>query len=128
MWKIISPEPAPATQILTKPVAGAFSLQRGKPRDAQKIADLVTRLSKGKRTMSQDEVMEAFGDKAFLLLQMDNDLVGLTGWQVENLVARTTDLFLDHRVAADQALPLAINEVEQPSDLQKPHWSFHPSI
>ena len=119
MWKIISPEPAPATQILTKPVAGAFSLQRGKPRDAQKIADLVTRLSKGKRAMSQDEVMEAFGDKAFLLLQMDNDLVGLTGWQVENLVARTTDLFLDHRVAADQALPLMINEVERASsDLQ----------
>ncbi|MBN2118705.1 MAG: dephospho-CoA kinase [Anaerolineales bacterium] len=119
MWKIISPEPAPATQILTKPAAGAFSLQRGKPRDAQKIADLVTRLSKGKRTMSQDEVMEAFGDKAFLLLQMDNDLVGLTGWQVENLVARTTDLFLDHRVAADQALPLMINEVERASsDLQ----------
>ena len=119
MWKIISPEPTPATQILTKPVAGAFSLQRGKPRDAQKIADLVTRLSKGKRTMSQDEVMEAFGDKAFLLLQMDNDLVGLTGWQVENLVARTTDLFLDHRVAADQALPLMINEVERASsDLQ----------
>ena len=29
--------------------AGSFSLQRGKPRDAQKIADLVTRLSKGKQ-------------------------------------------------------------------------------
>ncbi len=41
--------------------------------------------------------MEAFGDKAFLLLQLDNDLVGIAGWQVENLVARTTDLFLDHR-------------------------------
>jgi dephospho-CoA kinase len=76
-------------------------------------------LSKGKRTMTQEQVMEAFGDKAFLLLQMDNDLVGLTGWQVENLVARTTDLFLDHRVAADQALPLLLNEVERAStDLQ----------
>jgi len=120
-WKVVSPseETGPATQILSKPAAGAFSLQRGKPRDAQKIADLITRLSKGKRTMSQDEAMEAFGDKAFLLLQMDNNLVGITGWQVENLVARTTDLFLDHRIAADQALPLLINEVERASsDLQ----------
>ncbi len=120
-WKIVSPsqETGPATQILTKPVSGSLSLQRGKPRDAQKIAELVTRLSKGKRTMTQDEVMEAFGEKAFLLLQMDNDLVGLTGWQVENLVARTTDLFLDHRVAADQALPLMIGEMERASsDLQ----------
>lgn len=121
MWKIVSPseEGGPTTQVLSKPVAGSLSLQRGKPRDAQKIADLVTRLSKGKRTMTHDEAMEAFGEKAFLLLQMDNDLVGITGWQVENLVARTTDLFLDHRVAADQALPLMLNEVERASsDLQ----------
>lgn len=121
MWKIVSPseEGGPTTQVLSKPVAGSLSLQRGKPRDAQKIADLVTRLSKGKRTMTHDEAMEAFGEKAFLLLQMDNDLVGITGWQVENLVARTTDLFLDHRVAADQALPLLLNEVERAStDLQ----------
>ncbi len=120
-WKVIAPaeEAGPATQILSRPAAGSFSLQRGKPRDAQKIADLVTRLSKGKRTMTHEEAMEAFGDKAFLLLQMDNDLVGITGWQVENLVARTTDLFLDHRVAADQALPLMLSEVERAStDLQ----------
>jgi dephospho-CoA kinase len=69
--------------------------------------------------MNKDEVMEAFGDKAFLLLQMDNDLVGIAGWQVENLVARITDLFLDHRAAADRALPLIIHEVERASgDLQ----------
>lgn len=120
-WKRAFPsqEAGPATQVLTKPAAGAFSLQRGKPRDAQNIADLITRLSKGRQTMTQEQVMEAFGDKAFLLLQMDQELVGIVGWQVENLVARITDLFLDHRVAADQALPLLIHEVERASgDLQ----------
>ena len=107
------------TQVLTKPTAGALSLQRGKPRDAQKIAELITRLSKGRQTMTNEQVMEAFGDKAFLLVRMDQDLVGIVGWQVENLVARMTDLFLDHRVAADQALPLMIQEVEHASgDLQ----------
>jgi dephospho-CoA kinase len=76
-------------------------------------------LSKGKQAMTKDEAMEAFGDKAFLLLRMDNDLVGIAGWQVENLVARTTDLFLDHKVPADKALPLIIHEVERASgDLQ----------
>jgi dephospho-CoA kinase len=120
-WKAASPseEAGFTTQVLTKPVAGSFSLQRGKPRDAQKIADLITRLSKGKQTMTKDEAMEAFGDKAFLLLLMDNELVGIAGWQVENLVARTTDLFLDHKVPADKALPLIIHEVERASgDLQ----------
>ncbi len=120
-WKRIAPtqEAGPDTQVFTKPGAGAFSLQRGKPRDSQKIADLVSRLSKGKRSMTKDEVMEAFGDKAFLLLQLDNELVGVAGWQVENLVARTTDLFLDPKAPADKALPLLLAEVERASsDLQ----------
>jgi dephospho-CoA kinase len=40
-WKQTSPTPeaGPATQVIAKPVAGSLSLQRGKPRDAQKIAD-----------------------------------------------------------------------------------------
>jgi dephospho-CoA kinase len=120
-WKQISPaqEAGPTTQVVIKPPAGALSLLRGKPRDAQKIADLITRLSKGKQTMTKDQAMEAFGEKAFLLLLMDTNLVGIAGWQVENLVARITDLFLDHGVAPDQALPLMIQEVERASgDLQ----------
>lgn len=120
-WKTISPsqESGPATLITQKPVAGAFSLQRGKPRDSQKIADLITRLSKGKHTMTAENVMEAFGEKAFLLLQLDNEPVGIAGWQVENLVARTTDLYLDPKVAADKALPRILAEVEKASsDLQ----------
>ena len=79
-WKKIAPsqEAGPATQVLPKPAAGSFSLQRGKPRNSQKIADLVTRLSNGKRTMTQDEVMEAFGEKAFLLL---NWVLNWLAWQ-----------------------------------------------
>ena len=120
-WKQTSPtqEAGPTTQVIAKPVAGSLSLQRGKPRDAQKIADLITRLSKGKQTMTKDQAMEAFGEKAFLLVLMDQSLVGIAGWQVENLVARITDLFLDHGIAPDQALPLMLQEVERASgDLQ----------
>ncbi len=42
-------------------------------------------------------------------------LVGLAGWQVENLVARTTDLFLDASVDAATALEALVNEVERAS-------------
>lgn len=120
-WKQIFPaeDAGPATEVLTRPTAGTLSLQRAKPRDAQKIADLITGLSQGRRRMTQEQVMEAFGDKAFLLLKMDQELAGIVGWQVENLVARITDLFLDPRVAPEQALPLMIQEVERASgDLQ----------
>jgi dephospho-CoA kinase len=120
-WKRIAPaqEAGPVTEVVSKPKPGSFSLQRGKPRDAKKIAELMTRLSRGRRAMNQEQVMEAFGDKAFLLLSQGNKLVGLAGWQVENLVARTTDLYLDPGTAVDQALPVLMADVERASsDLQ----------
>jgi dephospho-CoA kinase len=118
-WKSTLPsqETGAVPQVVSE--AGEFSVQRARPNDSQKIANLITRLSKGRRTMDEDKVMEAFGDKAFLLLQMDSELVGIAGWQVENLVARTTDLFLDPKASPDQALPLMISEMERAShDLQ----------
>ncbi len=118
-WKRLVPttEAEPATQIFSKPEVGpeAFSLQRGKPRDSQRIANLITKLSKGKRAMTRDEVMDDFGEKAFLLLQMGSELVGVAGWQVENLVSRTLDLYLDSKAHADKALPLLLNEIERAS-------------
>jgi len=118
-WKKLLPEAKsePATQVLPKPEVGeeSYTLQRGKPRDSQKIANLITRLSKGKQTMTKDDVMEAFGEKAFLLLQLGEELVGMAGWQVENLVVRTLDLYLDPKATADKSLPLLLNEVERAS-------------
>ena len=118
-WKKASPSQETGTFPKVPAKAGEFSVHRGRPRDSQKIADLMTRLSKGRRAMDEDKVMEAFGEKAFLILQMDSELVGIAGWQVENLVARTTDLFLDPKASPDQALPLMISEMERASsDLQ----------
>ena len=118
-WKRASPSQETGTFPKVASKAGEFSVHRGRPHDSQKIAKLMTQLSRGRRSMDEDKVMEAFGDKAFLLLQMGNELVGIAGWQVENLVARTTDLFLDPKAAADQALPLMIAEMERASrDLQ----------
>jgi dephospho-CoA kinase len=113
-WKQISKEidiePAPPEE-----PSGELKVQRGRPRDSQAIAELITRLSKGQRRMTAENVMEAFGDKAYLMLHSNGKLVGLVGWQVENLVARTTDLFLDANVDASTALQALVNEVERAS-------------
>ncbi len=121
-WKEIVPaastgntdtEPVIAKQPVTS--SGEFSVQRGKPRNSSAIAELITRLSKGNRTMTADDVMEGFGDKAYMLLQLDGKLVGLAGWQVENLVTRTTDIFLEDQINRQKALDTLIKEVEQAS-------------
>ncbi|MDD2923008.1 MAG: hypothetical protein PHQ36_12055, partial [Anaerolineales bacterium] len=47
--------------------------------------------------------------------QLDGKLVGLAGWQVENLVTRTTDIFLEEHINPQKALDLLIKEVERAS-------------
>ena len=117
-WKEIVPGaaaevPADTALNLKKPAtSGELSIQRGKPKNASAIAELITRLSKGKRKMDVDQVMESFGDKAYMLLQMDGTPVGVAGWQVENLVTRTTDIFLEDNLNAAHALEALIKGVE----------------
>lgn len=97
----------------------ALSVVRGRPRDSADIAALFNRLSKNNHTWTQDDIMAAFGEKAFLMLESGSELVGIIGWQVENLVARTTDILLDASVPITQALPVLIREMERASkDLQ----------
>lgn len=122
-WKQIIPgakdEPADVTIRDVKPVkakgSGEYVVLRGKPKNAKVIAELITRLSKGKRTMSVDDVMESFGEKAYMLLQEDSQSIGVAGWQVENLVTRTSDIFLEENVDVPKALETLINGVENAS-------------
>jgi len=117
-WKEIVPGEITSYGDTAKlPIAskGELAVNRGKPKNSSAIAELITRLSKGKRKMTADDVMEGFGDKAYMLLQLDGKLVGLAGWQVENLVTRTTDIFLEEHVDQQKALETLIKEVERAS-------------
>ena len=63
--------------------------------------------------------MAQFGDKAYMLLQLGKEPVGIAGWQVENLVVRTTDLYLEAGIDIEKALEKLIEEIEHVSrDLQ----------
>jgi dephospho-CoA kinase len=93
---------------------------RGKPSNAQEIADLINKLREnGDEEITRADVLEAFGEKAFILLKKGKEPVGLIGWQIENLVARTTDILIDNAVFVDEALPKLVTEMEKSSiDLQ----------
>ncbi len=119
-WKQSVPSgQAPQTGGLAKAPAGEFIVSRGKPRQSGAIAELLSRLSHGKQKMTSDDVMAQFGDKAYMLLQLGRQLVGIAGWQVENLVARTSDVYLESNIDAEKGLELLIAEVERASsDLQ----------
>jgi dephospho-CoA kinase len=117
-WKSISPAAESAPQP-AQIAHGDFSVQRGRPRDSQVIADFLTRARGGSPRVTSDDVMASFGDKAYMLLKARNNLVGLAAWQVENLVVRTTDLHMEAQVEPPRALEMLVSEVERASgDLQ----------
>ncbi|MBI9047689.1 MAG: dephospho-CoA kinase, partial [Anaerolineaceae bacterium] len=93
---------------------------RGKPSNAQEIAELINVIhAEGEEDVNKADVLEAFGEKAFILLKKGKKPVGLIGWQIENLVARTTDILIDNSVYVDEALPKLVSEMEKSSiDLQ----------
>jgi dephospho-CoA kinase len=96
---------------------GELTVTRGRPRDSKNIAGLLSRLSKSQVTGEQ--IMAEFGDKAYLLLRIGEQLAGVAAWQVENLVARTTDIVIDPVVPTARVLPMLIEEMESASrDLQ----------
>ncbi|HTP01311.1 MAG TPA: dephospho-CoA kinase [Anaerolineales bacterium] len=99
--------------------AGEFTVTRGKPKDAGAIAGLINRLSKGEHNLTADNIMAQFGDKAYMLLDSGRRLVGIAGWQVENLVVRTTDVYVEPDIDAALALETLVREIEKvSSDLQ----------
>ncbi len=109
-------EAAPAVKAVE---AGALQVIRGRPRDSAAIAALVSKVHGSTSAVTPADIMEAFGEKGFLILKSGEDLRGLIGWQVENLVARTTDFIIEHGLPLETAVPALVKEMERASsDLQ----------
>ncbi|HSQ17653.1 MAG TPA: dephospho-CoA kinase [Anaerolineales bacterium] len=119
-WKTLFPALETITIAPVTPAAkGELVVEKARPRHASEIAALINRLSNGQRALNSEDVMEAFGEKAFLFLKVDNRPVGLVGWQVENLVARTDDVYIEANLALPQAMQALLTTVEKTSrDLQ----------
>lgn len=112
-------------------------VERANPRQAEEIAAFITRLSKGRRKLTREDIMAAFGDKAYLMLKVDGRMVGLAGWQVENLVARSSDVYLEPGLVLGDAIRALMDTIERASyELQcealllflPPHLARHASI
>jgi hypothetical protein len=105
-----------------KPVAATKTgllVEKARPRHASEIAALVSRLSDGRVKPTDEDIMAAFGEKAFLFLKMDGTPVGVVGWQVENLVERTDDVYIDPAQPLTIAMQAVLTEIESTSrDLQ----------
>jgi dephospho-CoA kinase len=98
---------------------GVMLVEKARPRHAAEISALISRLSDGRKKPTSEEIMAAFGEKAFLFLKLDGAPIGIVGWQVENLVERTDDVFIEPNQSLSKAMEILLNEIEATShDLQ----------
>ena len=110
--------PKPEEPLLPAPAAvlpGQLSVRRGTPRDAEEIGKFITRITRGKRRMTRQDVMAAFGEKAYMLIERDGQVAGTAGLLVENLVTRIDELYFEHELPLNQAIPALMGAVESAS-------------
>lgn len=118
-WKTIFPESQAAQVEMREAPDGKMAVGKARPHEAAEIADFIQKVNPRTRLRSRDDVMAAFGEKAFLMLKTGSRLSGVAGWQVENLVARIDDVYLDPRVPLAGGMRAILTEVERSSrDLQ----------
>jgi dephospho-CoA kinase len=86
-------KPPPQMDSAGAPSGVRVNVKRGMPSNADVIATFIAQTS-GK-TINRMDVMMAFGQKSYLLVQDATDKVmALMGWQVENLITRVDEFYL----------------------------------
>ena len=84
-----------------------ITIRRAKPSDAGKIAVFVNNAWHRPQQVDEKTVIQRFGTVGFLLAERDDELIGMLGWQVENLVVGLTDFLINpasERIAIGQTL------------------------
>lgn len=90
-----------------------IAVRRAKISDAGRIAAFVNRAQPGQSEIDEQTVIARLGSVGFLLAERGGNLVGMLGWQAENLVVRVTDFLIrpaSERIVAGRAL---LSEMEQ---------------
>ncbi len=92
----------------------ALHVRRATPKDAQAISQFIARVTEGRERPTRTDIIARFGDRAYvLILEGEDRLVGLLGWQVENLVARVVDVYMLDEVPPEAGLKKALAYVEK---------------
>lgn len=119
-WRLLFPNIEEAfistavTRKISTPTSAEIQILKARPSQAALIANFLKE-QWGDGAPSQEDVMDSFGDKAYLLLQDGNAIAGALGWKVENLVARVDDIALHPDWSLKETLSSLISEVEQAS-------------
>jgi dephospho-CoA kinase len=113
-WQVIT-QKEPSFEPTPSKSYGKLDVRRATPESAEQIAAYMSQHIRSKRMMTKDDIMAAFGEKAYMLLLSDEEIIGLLGWQVENLITRVDDVMLNEGLALQNGLEALMSFVEDSS-------------
>ncbi|HEC22354.1 MAG TPA: dephospho-CoA kinase [Chloroflexi bacterium] len=98
-------------------VEKAITVRRSGPEEVEQVAAFISKIDK--TSLSREEMMERFGQKAYMAAYTGNQIVGLAGWQVENLITRIDEFRLAPDAPVKKVVSALIEHIEKGSnDLQ----------
>jgi dephospho-CoA kinase len=114
--KEAAPAPEEKKEVVAPAVGGEaeISIQRGGPKQAEAIAEFINK-NMG-LSLSRTEVLLRFGQKAYMLAFAGEKMVGIAGWQVENLIARTDEFVVATEAPIDRAVKSLVESMEKASN------------
>lgn len=119
--KLVGVQPAaPAATPTAQPAAAAAApaaigdaavkTQRGGPKQAEEIANFMNKVQGS--SLSRVDILQRFGQKAYMLAFAGEQMVALAGWQVENLIARIDEFMIAAGVPEDKTAKSLIETIE----------------
>jgi hypothetical protein len=100
----------------------SISIRRGMPRTAENIAQLINQTT-GKNLTRMD-IMGLFGEKSYLMAEIGERIVGLAGFQVENLITRVDEFIIVSDVPVGPISDALIQSVEDASKILQSEVGF----
>ena len=93
--EVVVPEPEPVA-VSEEAVDGKaeIEIRRAKRTDLSSMAELIAAGSQGDIQLDEAEMMERLFSKGYLVALQNNELLGVLGWQTENLIAGVDDFFI----------------------------------
>jgi dephospho-CoA kinase len=116
-------QPAPTPASVVRPLI-EINARRGMPSNADAIARFISRMTG--RSVSRMDIMIAFGQKSYLIAEekTSGNIVGVVGWQVENLITRVDEFYIDPNSPREPVIRSLLSAMEDAASALKSEVSF----
>jgi dephospho-CoA kinase len=114
-WNATIPTKLRYVQDEVTTIKDQYEVSRAKPDDAANLATFIKTCNNDYAHITPENVMAGFGQKAFLLIRKEKHIFGIMGWQVENLVARVDEIYIDKSLPFNKIVNIMIREIEKAS-------------